>query len=287
MLQDDEYDSDTSDEDFVPEGAESEEEPVSEEEDLEHEDNEGENPTGKVKKKNSTKKKKKNPLLVDIEETKQNLLADADDSEKAVENEEKTKKKAENLWADFLADVEDKPTPPPKPKASSWASLLGNKKTSNSSSTVSAKAPAVTSKTQNKDVTVSTSSTVKITKVFEFAGEEVRVEKEVDVNSDEAKLALADSKSDEPEEGAKGVKRPSGLSSIMGLLDSKKQKLTTLEKTKLDWNSFKSSEGIDEELESHKKSKHGYLDKQAFLERADARQFEIERTMRMNKKSNR
>ena len=41
------------------------------------------------------------------------------------------------------------------------------------------------------------------------------------------------------------------------MLDSKKQKLSTLEKTRLDWNSFKSSEGIVEELEMHKKSKDG------------------------------
>lgn len=47
------------------------------------------------------------------------------------------------------------------------------------------------------------------------------------------------------------------MAGIAGLLDSKKQKLTTLEKTKLDWNSFKASEGIDEELEKHKKSKDG------------------------------
>ena len=87
--------------------------------------------------------------------------------------------------------------------------------------------------------------------------------------------------------GVGGIKRGAGLSGLVSLLDSKKQKLTTLEKTKLDWNTFKSEEGIDEELEKHKKSKDGYLDKQAFLERADLRQFEIERAMRMSKRSNR
>lgn len=57
--------------------------------------------------------------------------------------------------------------------------------------------------------------------------------------------------------GGGGIKRSGGLSGLVGLLDSKKQKLTTLEKTKLDWNAFKSEEGIDEELELHKKSKDG------------------------------
>ncbi|KAK8740445.1 hypothetical protein OTU49_002912 [Cherax quadricarinatus] len=136
-------------------------------------------------------------------------------------------------------------------------------------------------------------STVKITQVFEFAGEEVRVEKEVDADSAEAQAALASpvsgaadgSKSTTPGSGV--PKRPSGMSSIVGFLDSKKQKLTTLEKTKLDWNSFKSQEGLEEELEKHKKSKDGYLDKKEFLERADLRQFEIERALRMNKRSKR
>ena len=57
--------------------------------------------------------------------------------------------------------------------------------------------------------------------------------------------------------GVGGVKRAGGLSGLVNLLDGKKQKLTTLEKTKLDWNNFKSDEGIDEELEKHKKSKDG------------------------------
>lgn len=39
------------------------------------------------------------------------------------------------LFADFLADVEDKPSPPPKPKASSWAALLGKKSSSSANST--------------------------------------------------------------------------------------------------------------------------------------------------------
>ena len=54
-----------------------------------------------------------------------------------------------------------------------------------------------------------------------------------------------------------GVKRPLGISGVMGILDNKKKKLSTLQKTKLDWNSFKSAEGIEEQLEDHKKSKDG------------------------------
>ncbi|XP_042240246.1 craniofacial development protein 1-like [Homarus americanus] len=282
MLQEDDYDSDTSDDDFVPQGVESDEEPVSGEEDEgdEAEDDCDASVNDKGKKK---KKLKKGKVVVEKEQEK--------DKPK---NEEKEKKKADDIWADFLADVEEKPTPPPKPNDSSWAAVMGHKKSPSSSNALS-KPEASSAKSEKKDKEDGgkKSNTVKITQVFEFAGEEVRVEKEVEADSVEAKAALISppetstaSEAKSPS-GLQGKKRPVGLSSIVGLLDNKKQKLTTLEKTKLDWNSFKTHEGIDEDLEQHKKSKHGYLDKQAFLERADLRQFEIERTMRMKKRSNR
>lgn len=302
MLQDEDYDSDTSDEDFVPQGVESDDEPISggeeEEDDDLDEDGEGKSAAKDKKKKGRKKKgKKTNPLLAHIEDKEQDT--EEKDAEQDVVSSEKDKKKEDNLWADFLADVEDKPSPPPKPKASSWAALLGKKSSSSANSTsahpvsatVKKEEPKKDLKKENQD---NKPSTVKITKVFEFAGEEVRIEKEVDANSAEAKAATLTPESSttldkkaSPVGGLGGVKRPAGLSNIIGLLDNKKQKLTTLEKTKLDWNSFKAEEGIDEELESHKKSKHGYLDKQAFLERADIRQFEIERAMRQSKRSNR
>ncbi|XP_042891939.1 craniofacial development protein 1-like [Penaeus japonicus] len=305
MLQDEDYDSDTSDEDFVPQGVESDDEPISggeedEEEDEGDEDGEGKSAAKDKKKKKKGKKKKgkkQNPLLAHVGE-KEDETEEKDTEQDAVK-EEKDKKKEDNLWADFLADVEDKPSPPPKPKASSWAALLGKKSSSNANST-SANPVATTVKKEEpkkdlkKESQDNKPSTVKITKVFEFAGEEVRIEKEVDANSAEAKAAILTPESSASVDkkssavaGVGGMKRPAGLSNIIGLLDNKKQKLTTLEKTKLDWNNFKAEEGIDEELESHKKSKHGYLDKQAFLERADVRQFEIERAMRQSKRSNR
>lgn len=287
MLQDEEYDSDTSDEDFVPEGVvESEDDAVSGGDEDDDEAEEGdEETTQKGKKKQRKKAKQKKSNGVEKEEE--------DESEKEKDKEE-NKKKEESIWADFLADVEDKPSPPPKPKKSSWGALLGNKKPSSSTDTTPAKPPPPAKKENNKESS-SKQEKVKITQVFEFAGEEVRVEKEVDADSVEAQAAKCSATLSSQSSGTTtkalpgvgGIKRPGGLSGLVGLLDSKKQKLTTLEKTKLDWNNFKSDEGIDEELEKHKKSKDGYLDKQAFLERADLRQFEIERAMRMSKRSNR
>lgn len=54
----------------------------------------------------------------------------------------------------------------------------------------------------------------------------------------------------------------------------------TLDKSKIDWDSYVKEEGIKEELETHNKGKDGYVEKQMFLERADYRRFEIEKAAR-------
>lgn len=133
---------------------------------------------------------------------------------------------------------------------------------------------------------------VKITKVFEFAGEEVKVEKEVSVDSAEARLSLSaaeNSAAKSPEStspvvrerGRGGIRRVGlgGISSVLGQI-GKKAKISTLEKSKLDWDSFKKQENIEEELNTHNKGKDGYLERQDFLQRADLRQFEIEKQLR-------
>lgn len=50
--------------------------------------------------------------------------------------------------------------------------------------------------------------------------------------------------------------RGGGLSNLLGQLN-KKNKLSTLEKSKLDWNTYKKEEGIEEEIVSHNKGKAG------------------------------
>ncbi|KAL7636513.1 UNVERIFIED_CONTAM: hypothetical protein RMT77_013288 [Armadillidium vulgare] len=285
------YSSDTSDEDYIPEEAkdvseddDNDEEPCNElDESTEGDKLKGKKRPGKRKRKEISKK---NPLLASIKEPESN---------EKEENEEATvddKQKEDSLWADFLADVDEKPQEPKPKSKTSWASLLDSKKKNSSSSSSSStelsnrETPKpVTKQSQNSG----SSEKVKITKIFEFAGEEVRVEEEVDADSAEAKEAaqISESKSTTNKNQSLGIKRPLGLSSVVSLLDSKKKKLTTLEKTKIDWLNYKTSEGIQDEMQNHLKSKDGYLEKKEFLERADLRQFEIERDMRMSKRSNR
>lgn len=131
------------------------------------------------------------------------------------------------------------------------------------------------------------SDKIEIKKVFDFAGEMVTVSKEVAADSSEAKKYLKsqeESNKSAPAPSA-GAKRPGGLAGIVGSI-GKKQKMGVLDKSKLDWNSFVSREGISEELKTHNKGKDGYVEKQMFLERADLRQFEIEKSIRdKNRKS--
>nr|XP_035943916.1 craniofacial development protein 1-like [Halichoerus grypus] len=79
------------------------------------------------------------------------------------------------------------------------------------------------------------------------------------------------------------LKRSSGMSSLLGKIGAKKQKMSTLEKSKLDWESFKEEEGIGEELAIHNRGKEGYIERKAFLDRVDHRQFGIERDLRLSK----
>uniref|UniRef100_A0A1I8F970 Craniofacial development protein 1 n=1 Tax=Macrostomum lignano TaxID=282301 RepID=A0A1I8F970_9PLAT len=94
------------------------------------------------------------------------------------------------------------------------------------------------------------------TKIFEFAGESVAVQSLL------RRRAVQRSARQPPPPKA----RP---------------KLSTLEKSRLDWESFKSSEGIGEDLAAYNRGKSGYLDRQAFLERADYRRYEQERDARL------
>ena len=73
-----------------------------------------------------------------------------------------------------------------------------------------------------------------------------------------------------------GQKRQGGV--LAGVLGPKPKKMTTLEKSKLDWQKFraKDEDGLAESLDRFAKSGDGYLAQKAFLERANAREYEHE-----------
>jgi len=139
------------------------------------------------------------------------------------------------------------------------------------------KKPAETEeKPKEKTEEHSDPSKIKVTQVFDFAGESVKVTKELDKDSKEAKKILKQNP-----DAASGEKRPAtgGLAAMMDSL-TKKKKMGCLDKSSMDWKKFVDKEGLKEDLETHNKGKDGYVNKQTFLEEVDLRRFEKEKEAR-------
>lgn len=206
---------------------------------------------------------------------------------KTIEKDELSDDEDENedaLWASFLGTSGQTAT---KPESNTKQKEINSNKTPTSTSNgntskvpTKVKAPIIPDRAEKKKV---------VTEIFEFAGEKVEVQKEITV-MDEKPATSDDRKSEESNVDEKANKSTSisafnrprsggGLSSVLGQL-GKKNKLSVLEKSKIDWSGFKRNEGIDEELQTHNKGRDGYLERQDFLQRTDLRQFEIEKNMR-------
>jgi hypothetical protein len=107
---------------------------------------------------------------------------------------------------------------------------------------------------------------VTITETYDYAGEAVVVTRTVD--ADEA------------------LKRKStGLEDVVGGL--KKKKLSAMSKSHVDWEAFKDKEGLQDELRLAVNAGNSYLDREDFLQRADVRQFELERDVREQERQRR
>ncbi|VDL63012.1 unnamed protein product [Nippostrongylus brasiliensis] len=70
-----------------------------------------------------------------------------------------------------------------------------------------------------------------------------------------------------------------GLGGALTLL-AKKSKMSVLDKSNLDWTSYKAENNLQEELETFNRGKNGYLDKMEFLSRTDYNEFEKEKALR-------
>lgn len=132
---------------------------------------------------------------------------------------------------------------------------------------------------------------IKIKRTYEFAGEVVTEEKWVDVNSEEARAQLNSTKLKAEVEQPKVEKRsadptkpkPRKRRKRPGLLEavingSSAAKISTLEKSRLDWANYVDKKKISDELKY--KNKAGYLDNQDFLSRVDNRQDSLNRDAR-------
>ncbi|KAG8012272.1 Craniofacial development protein 1 [Nibea albiflora] len=235
----------------------------------------------------SVRKRKKRVLKVDKEEKGHDGAEEAQLPQEEVEktpvlekddDDARQKKKSDDLWASFLSDVGT------RPKDCTTASQSSS--TQKDESSVLKVAP------WNTETKASEAAKVTITKVFDFAGEEVRVNKEISADSREAKSYLKSqntkhkenkddaemsSSSRQPTLPGPSTKRPAGVTSILSRIGGKKQKMSTLEKSKMDWDAFKSEEGITEELAIHNRGREGYVERKNFLERKSLDKGEVRR----------
>uniref|UniRef100_A0A5K3FD64 Craniofacial development protein 1 n=1 Tax=Mesocestoides corti TaxID=53468 RepID=A0A5K3FD64_MESCO len=58
-------------------------------------------------------------------------------------------------------------------------------------------------------------------------------------------------------------------------------KMSTLEKSRLDWESFTEKEGIKDDLKLHNKGKNGYVERKAFEARTQEREYQMLREARL------
>uniref|UniRef100_A0A182QAP3 Craniofacial development protein 1 n=1 Tax=Anopheles farauti TaxID=69004 RepID=A0A182QAP3_9DIPT len=203
-------------------------------------------------------------------------------------DEEEEKRRTDALWADFLGGSSNSTS-----TGNSTTDTKGSTSGRNSKPSVEVKKPV----TEMKSIAASKPTEKEkptVAQLFEFAGEQIVLTEEhgnktTNTGEDEKPTPIssitkaAASKGFQPRGGGS---RGGGLGAVLNQL-TQKNKLSTLEKTKLDWTSFKRQEGIEEELQTHNKGKDGFLERRDFLERTDLRQFEIEKSFRQTKRSNR
>lgn len=267
------------DSDYIPSGEESDGDDASDAENDAAIDDAGPSATKKRKRVRTeakkTSRKRRGGIRLDgeeddaaLQEDRSSATGDAQEDDVAASLAAE-KKKNDELWADFLRDVGPRPKKDAAPAPST--------------------APEPEKPSSSKSGASAETSKVKVLQSLEFAGETILVEKEVAANSKEAKsvAALQDVfvRPKTPPLREKKEKKPGGALSVLNQLLNKKQKITTLEKSRLDWERFKQERGIGQELQTHNRGKDGYLEKQAFLERTDQRQFELEKAMRAKNRS--
>jgi len=78
--------------------------------------------------------------------------------------------------------------------------------------------------------------------------------------------------------------KPAGIDAVLSQIKGP-QKFTTIDKTNIDWENFKGKTGLEEELKKKAEGKDAFLVKKDFLNRVDARRFEQEKDERNKKRA--
>lgn len=289
MLDEAEYASDTdeSDEDYMPdadgENVASENESDGEPENaLDDDDENGVKSNRRTRKRTATAtvsidSKRSRSAAAATTSTAQTVNKSSTDKDELVDDDDD--ERGDALWASFLGNTGQTPKVQTPKQTSKTSTSTSSSSSSSSNGNSTAKTP--TAPTEKKRI---------VTEIFEFAGEKVEVQKVVKISDEKPtptqieanKASVKSSAASTAAVTLPSLNRRSGgggLSSVLGQI-GKKNKLSVLEKSHLDWTGFKRTEGIDEELQTHNKGRDGYLERQDFLQRTDLRQFEIEKSMR-------
>lgn len=191
------------------------------------------------------------------------------------------KKRADELWAELNMLSRPKKTTPTQPTTKNTMSITtpASHHQANVATTDAVKVDSKAAKSNEPIETIK-----KVTKVYDFAGESVVVEEEQTIRTQTSgPVSTGSNDLDKSINSGRTFvappKRSSGLGSLVSSL-TKKPKMSTLNKTKLDWEGYKKDEGLEDELRNHRKNKDNFVDRQAFLQRTDLKQFEKEKAIR-------
>nr|AAW26647.1 SJCHGC01833 protein [Schistosoma japonicum] len=129
---------------------------------------------------------------------------------------------------------------------------------------------------------------INVVKKYQFAGEEVEITQAVSRTADTTRHpdSIRSQNNTSTETKLLKPKAPSvglGLSNALQNLKStisNLPKLSTLEKSRLDWKQYIQKESLEDDLKAHNKGKEGYLERQAFFNRASEREYQYERELK-------
>ena len=136
------------------------------------------------------------------------------------------------------------------------------------------------------------SDKVEVKEQIQFAGQMMEINRTVDKdthdkNNTSTNTNTSSSKDESTGSGTgSGSSAPKaiGIDAVLSKINGPK-KFTTIDKTNVDWETFKDKTGMEEELRKKAEGKDAYLVKKDFLNRVDVRRFEQEKDDRNKKRA--
>ncbi|CAH8587006.1 unnamed protein product [Heterobilharzia americana] len=128
---------------------------------------------------------------------------------------------------------------------------------------------------------------VNVVRKYQFAGEEVEVTETISKTASVTKNSnislnqnnTAKTEPPKPKAPSIGVGLSAALQNLKSTIN-KLPKLSTLEKSRLDWKQYVQKESLEDDLKAHNKGKEGYLERQAFVHRTSEREHQYHQELK-------